>query len=231
MQYQPLEFALLIRCWQEMSRRFDQAPPKAAFSPGKLARLLPYLYIVEREPLGGLAVRLIGSELQENLGGRPSDQRVFDVMLKPDWRLYENFISTCGQQICAGRLLRSVRLHDGLYKTIEALQVPLADKEGAARFILGVMTVRPFQDSSFSEEMMSPEAAILKARYADLGCGLPFHVGALAPARYPVKRPYPFVSVEEPMGGEPIINTVGGPVGDPDFSAALSVGFTKIVRH
>jgi|GEM_PF-4955514 len=184
MQHQPIEFSILIRNWQAISRRPDQAPLKAAFNPSKVARLLPYLYIVERENLserdetGGLVVRLLGSELQETVGNSAFDESVFDAMLRRDWRFYERFVGSCGRQVCAGRLFRSVRLHDGLCKIIETLHVPLADKAGVARFMLGVMTVRPGQDGSFAEEMGPPKGAKLNYRYVDLGYGVPAQHGA-----------------------------------------------------
>lgn len=187
MQRQPYEFTKLIQCWQAMPRELDQAPQKTTFSPVKVSSLMPFLFLVEREEKGDLVVRLMGSELEETLGFRSGDRRVFDAMFRQDWSFYDSFVERCATHICGGQLLRSVKLKDGLVRDVESLHVPLADKDGVARFMLGVMTMRTNRDTSVDQVFTSPKSAILNYQYVDLGCGLPPVSEVMAPAQKKIK--------------------------------------------
>jgi hypothetical protein len=198
-QKQPYEFTKLIECWQAMPRAAGQAPQKTTFSPVKLSSLMPFLFLLEREENGYLAVRLLGSELEEKFAYAPQGgpqlpdsnimggNSVFEAMMHENWQSYDRFMERCGSQVCAGRLARSVRSPDGLIHKIESLQLPLADAEGRARYMLGVMIRRAsrersentnaalFQAIKMRSEIAAatPKAAILDYEYIDVGHGVP----------------------------------------------------------
>jgi len=173
MQRQPYEFTKLIQCWQSLPRDPGQAPQKTTFSPVNVSSLMPFLFLIERMEKGDLVVRLLGSELEQTLGCVGGNYRIFDAMMRKDWAFYDRFVQNCSDYICAGRLLRLVRMKDGLTKDVESLHVPLADRDGNVRFMLGVMTVRANRDASSSERFRSPKSTILNYQYVDIGCGVP----------------------------------------------------------
>jgi len=223
MQQDLYEFTKLIRCWQSMPRAEARAPKKTTFSPGSLSSLTPFLFLIERQQNGELAVRLLGSELEKPLDIIPekplpesliSESKTSDSMpsargmafdtaslfgatMNRDWPFYANFMKTCTNHICAGRLRRTVKRRDGLIQDIESLQVPLADKHGEARFMLGVMIARPAEGRQSQKQLhkkqgvktsqISPKEAILKCQYIDLGCGLPQAGGVGGPACLSIK--------------------------------------------
>ena len=187
MQQQPYEFTKLIQCWQSMPREPGQAPKKTTFSPGKVSNLMPFLFLIEREVEGGLIVRLLGSELEAQMGCSGGNRRVFDAMMRRDWAFYDHFLRGCADHICAGRLLRSVKLKDGLVRDVESLHVPLANNEGDAIYMLGVMSNRASQGGGSAGRPTSPKSAILNYQYVDLGCGLPCTNTDVAPAKKAIK--------------------------------------------
>lgn len=188
MHQYPYEFKKLIDCWQSMPRPDDQAPRKTSFNPAKVSSLMPFLFLIERVEKGDLVVRLKGNELNETMGCRTRDRCMFDAMMRRDWAFYDRFVSSCAKNICAGRLLRTVRLKDGLYKDVESLHVPLSDGEGNARFMLGVMTTGTNRTASTMESYKSPKAAILNYQYVDLGCGVPLDGAISKPARKDIQN-------------------------------------------
>jgi len=169
----PYEFTKLISCWQDMQRETNRAPQKTTFSPVSVSSLMPFLFLIEKEEKGSLAVRLLGSELEKKLGFLDQDHCVFDAMMGADWAFYSQFMQICGNFVCAGRLMRTVKMQDGLVRDVESLQVPLADKDGVARFMLGVMINRSNRHRSVKACRGSPTSMIHCYQYLDLGCGLP----------------------------------------------------------
>lgn len=180
MQEQPTEFCKLIECWQAMPRDAGKAPYKSSFKPADLFSLMPFLFLLEREENGYLAPRLVGSELEERLPYSPQGASVFELMMQESWDFYDQFMESCAEQLCAGQLKRSFTAPDGLVRTIESLQLPLADATGRARFMLGVMVVRASGSLENKPPMnrkfklaSRPEREILKFDFVDVGSGVP----------------------------------------------------------
>ena len=189
MNRQPYEFTKLIQCWKSLPRDPGKAPLKTTFSPVNVSSLMPFLFLIERVKKGDLVVRLLGSELEQTLGCAGGDHRVFDAMMRKDWAFYDRFVQNCSDYICAGRLLRSVRMSDGLIKDVESLHVPLADKYGDVRFMLGVMTARTNRDASSRKCLKATKSTILNYQYVDIGCGLPPVEGIVKAAEKTTKSP------------------------------------------
>lgn len=180
MQEQPTEFYKLIECWRAMPKDAGHAPYKSSFKPADLFSLMPFLFLLEREENGYLAARIVGSELEERLPYSPQGTNVFEAMMQESWGFYDRFMESCGEQLCAGRLKRCIAAPDGLVRTIESLQLPLADSSGRPRFILGVMVVsatdrwenKPPVNKKYNL-MGGPKETILKYDFVDVGCGVP----------------------------------------------------------
>jgi len=184
MQRQPLEFVELISCWQKMPRNAGEAPRKTTFSPKNLGRIMPFLFLIERQADDALTIRLKGSELDVNTGRAASGETVFDTLIHRDWNFYKRFLRRCADAICGGHLELSIAMRGGLINNVEVLHVPLADKNGSARYMLGVMISRPERrdEGDSSQKSRTPVLPILKYQYLDLGCGIPEEVTVLKPA-------------------------------------------------
>jgi len=203
MQNQPFEFKKLIRCWQAMPRAATLAPKKTTFSPVNLSTLMPFLFLIEKQQDGILSVRILGSELEKKLNitrpsqrmvprrpevlGRYKADSVFATMMDRDWDFYGRFMDTCTGQLCGGRLNRHIRLDDGRLYEIDSLHLPLADTEGVARFMLGVMLVWPGGCCALAGAKLSPKEAILDYQYVDLGAGRPAGLAVALPASNAIK--------------------------------------------
>jgi len=180
MQQQPTEFTKLIKCWQSLPKSEGNAPFKNAFSPIKIPSLVPSLFLLEREDSGFLDVRLVGSELEEKGFLSPRGSNVFETMMKASWEFYDRFMERCGSQVCAGHLSRRIIASDGLIHRIESLQLPLADADGAPRFVIGVMLVSasgnregaPLTGQRY-RRLGKPVEGSLTYEFIDLGHGIP----------------------------------------------------------
>ncbi len=178
MLHKSYEFRKLIQCWQSMPRAEGFAPKKTTFSPVNLSSLMPYLFLIERAESGALSPRLLGSAMEEPLFYHGGKKRVFDAMMFEAWDFYDRFMQQCAEDLCGGRMLRSVQQRDGYVRDIESLHVPLADKKGVARFMLGVMTNLPNRKPG-SEALGSVSRYktvshdLINYQYVDLGEGLP----------------------------------------------------------
>jgi len=203
MQNQPYEFTKLIRCWQSMPRAERQAPKKSSFSPARLSTIMPYLFLLEKQPDDLFRVRLMGNELETTLkaAGRASSKRrssrsvighygsdsIFAAMMDTGWQSYSRFMDNCAAQNCGGRLNRKIKRSDGTFCEIESLHVPLADADGVPRFMLGVMLLHSGASGAPATTASSPKEAILNHQYVDLGCGVPPRAAKARPAGKAIK--------------------------------------------
>ena len=197
MQNQPYEFTKLIRCWQSMPRTAAKAPKKTTFSPINLASIMPFLFLIEKQQDGIFSVRILGNELEKKLTvsgrrpkralrrvtveGRYSEDSIFAAMMDRDWDFYSGFMETCTGQLCGGRMNREVKMEHGTACEIDSLHVPLADTEGVARFMLGVMLVRPASIGMSIGAKLLPKRAILEHQFIDLGSGKPAGLAVALP--------------------------------------------------
>ncbi|MBL4838968.1 MAG: PAS domain-containing protein [Kordiimonadaceae bacterium] len=162
-----------------MPRGGGRAPLKSTFSPTKLRRLTPNLFMLERCSEKEISVRLMGSELEVALDRDVPDYTVFDTLLAKDWQFYDRFLKACGGASCAGRFARSVQTNDGCTVDVEALGVPLADKEGEPRYMLGVMVARLRHKGPANPSIpVRRRLDVLDHEFVDLGHGTPENIGA-----------------------------------------------------
>ena len=190
MRNQPREFSRLINCWQSLPKQAGKAPQKTTFSLKDLASLMPMLFLLECRAGEGVKVRLKGAELDTCFGGVASARSSFEQLILGDWSFYECFLRRCGEGVCGGHLHRPIEIDEGLVNRVEALHVPLADKEGNACFILGVMISRPERELA-DPALMAPVPHIPNYSYIDLGFGVPKSVSLRKPSFKPVDHDLP----------------------------------------
>ncbi|MBV1901073.1 MAG: PAS domain-containing protein [Kordiimonadaceae bacterium] len=160
-----------------MPRSDGSTPLKSTFSPTKLRRLTPNLFMLERCSKKEISVRLMGSQLEVALDRDVPDHTVFDTLLAKDWQFYDRFLKACGGASCAGRFARSVQTNDGCTVDVEALGVPLADKEGEPRYMLGVMVARlRHKGSARPSFTIRRNLDVLDHEFVDLGHGTPENI-------------------------------------------------------
>lgn len=174
MKSNPREFSALIKCWQSLPRKEEEAPRKADFTPTMIPRLLPNIYLVEWSGKHTVSVRLIGSELETVFGAGIRAGKIFNTRLSDEWRYYDKIHRECAENLCAGIMSRTLTGRDGLSMDVDILCVPLADNNGTPKFMLGVMVVRRNRDYSIQvAQGDTPRNQIMKQKYIDLGAGIP----------------------------------------------------------
>mgnify|MGYP003646169963 FL=1 len=174
MKTEPKEFSDLIKCWQSMPKNGGSAPLKTQFSPSKIRRLMPHLFLLELSSKKAINVRLMGSAVEGVLDQTASRDTVFNTLLSKDWRFYDRFMKACGGASCAGRFSRSVERLDGITVKVDSLGVPLADKNGTPRYTLGVIVTQPSSaDQPITIRPVEASTPKSSHEFIDLGNGVP----------------------------------------------------------
>ncbi len=177
MKTEPKEFSDLIECWQSMPKEGGHAPLKTQFRPSALRRLMPHLFLLELSNKKKISVRLMGSAVENSLDRAASKDTVFETLLSKDWRFYDRFMKACGGAPCAGRFSRSVERHDGITVKLDSLGVPLADENGAPKYMLGVIVAKSgSQEQPMSLRSEGPVKQKTCHEFIDLGNGIPGEV-------------------------------------------------------
>ncbi len=172
-------FRAFLELWQSMPRRGGKMPARADFTPTLAPAIMPHLFLGRVNGKFDLEVRLVGSALEEGTRLRLTGRNYFAELDPDTWAFYEKFILGYRAQPCAGRITRHIIGVDGLTYTLHSLAAPLADEDGAARYIAGVSHLALNHDMS-AERLEGGEgragfgrARVADAHYIDLGFGAP----------------------------------------------------------
>lgn len=165
--------------WREWSNLYGTSrpalPQKSQISMSALKTILPFLAISEIQSHNVIFVRLAGTGLEE-LAGRPlTGLNTLDLTPASQrsmvQRAYGNIIDfRCGLFIC-----ERIEFERGADADLQTLLLPLADKEGSARFSIGVYDVGASRFTADEAHRASTfrHKAFDQISYIDLGFGCP----------------------------------------------------------
>jgi hypothetical protein len=148
-------------------------PSKADLDMGRLARVLPHCALTAVTFSGPCVYRLAGDALQERLGFNPAGRNYYDFV--PEARRFHaaRAMEMAVRYPCGFRGLVTQDYEDGAVRTIEALCLPLADREpGIDGFLL--FADQPVPDATV-HRAPGPRllgANILRRDLIDLGFGV-----------------------------------------------------------
>lgn len=155
---------------QEAARAGQPMPRKSDFT---IKRLKPFLatYYVAEWTGDDLVNRLVGSELDRQLGETLTGCS-FLARYSGDQRSYfETFWPLVLQQPCGVISARTRHRGDGNAQRIEGVALPLADASGTPRFLCGVGAVSNLFEARAATGIAS--VTIDYVRFLDLGAGTP----------------------------------------------------------
>ena len=88
------EFLELLKCWQNMPKGISHTPAKSAFTPSSISKLLPHVFLMKLTREGEFQLRLIGTELEDMLGGTEASRLRFQQMARDEsdffWSICES---------------------------------------------------------------------------------------------------------------------------------------------
>jgi len=116
-------------------------PMRRDFNPMKLHTYLPNIYITELLSDDHLLVRLSGTALDENAGYVLRGTNFLDICQPAERPLHVKTFKTMTSHPCGVEMTRRVVLTDGRIHQFRSISLPLADKQGMPRFIVGITNV------------------------------------------------------------------------------------------
>jgi hypothetical protein len=172
-------FSNFLELWQSMQREAGKLPSRRDFGPSLAPALMPHMFLARVNGAFDIEIRLIGSALEGNPGGRMTGSNYFDQLAPESRDFHEAFISGYRLHPCAGRVTRHVGGEDGLAFDLHTLAAPLADEGGEGRFIVGASYMEANHQESTGRRLSGVQAVgfvnarVVDARYIDLGFGTP----------------------------------------------------------
>ncbi len=160
-----------IGFWRRESRRAGKLlPSKADFTIQRLKPFLPAYYLAEWTG-GDLINRLIGSELDRQLGETLTGHRFLSRYSGTQRAYFEALWPILLSQPCGIVTVRTRFRGDGSGQRIEGVALPLANSSGEPNYICGVGTVENIFEARSAKGVAT--AVIDYVRCIDVGAGLP----------------------------------------------------------
>jgi len=170
--FQTRECSLFAEHYASLQRDTGRAvPPRKAFDPSRARTLLPYLSILEiKEPKLAL-VRLVGTAIVNRTRIDNTGRNLLDMLPEQSrdwsWGHFKRITETpCGSTFLSKEDYEHVSLW------IEVVSFPLADVEGAARYILSLSVEVDRQQLAFRGSQAMQIGELSSYRYIDIGCGI-----------------------------------------------------------
>jgi len=149
-------------------------PQRRSFNPMKIHACLPHVYITELISDTMIEVRLSGTAIDENAGQSLKGSNFLDMCGPAERPFHVAICHALTSCPCGVEMTRRVTLRDGRVNEYKSVSFPLADKEGAPRFIVGIANIA--EHISFVERFEKAQqihSAIKDFNFIDIGVGVP----------------------------------------------------------
>jgi hypothetical protein len=162
----------LLAHWREIQPP-GGVPTRAALDPLKLRRVLPTIFIAERQPAGELRFRLVGEEVRGRNPGAVKGADFLDVFAAQEGAVADRLVTRALETPCGVFTTHCLVQRARLVGEVEVVFLPLASEAGGgADAVVGVANVIPV----IAAPTTPGEPAITKLtswRYLDVGFGTP----------------------------------------------------------
>jgi len=167
-------FDELIEHWKAMPKSTGPVPSKTAFSPMQVYTMLHSLYFSERLDKYNIQLKLRGEKLERFSFGAVPRRNVYEVIPKRNWDAVENYYDQFCSQPCAGHMIRLVTFDNGLVYNVETMELPLADRDGNPRYIVGLAELTQNHAKSLEAQQSGVKLdEVTLYECWDLGYGVP----------------------------------------------------------
>ncbi|TNE60841.1 MAG: PAS domain-containing protein [Alphaproteobacteria bacterium] len=140
---QQQQFDEMLAYWRALQQEEGgQVPRRRRFNPMRVARLLPYVFIVEQRQEMDLHVRIAGTAIEAVMGRSITGLNYLDLYDQSQWGFFADVTSALCGQPCGARLHREVTFNNGRQFDMHSLNLPLASDDGDVKYILGLMAMR-----------------------------------------------------------------------------------------
>lgn len=171
----PADFDTFMEAWNGLPRTSHALlPQKKDITPVLFGQFLPLVCVAEMVASENLQLRFVGSEFERLAGLQLSLKNYYDFLpakfIKATKLFHDRILGTP----CAAFVRDLISSKSGNRYLHETLHLPLADENGAVRYLMiyGVGR-KPAGDLSFRKEGDHNESNIKELFYIDLGAGAP----------------------------------------------------------
>jgi hypothetical protein len=146
-------------------------PPRAAFQPSSMRKLLPYLAMLEVQGPEVILVRLVGTAIINRGRVDMTGKNLLDFYppAERDWAMRHHLRML--KTPCGSTFLSREDFGDVANYT-EIVNYPLADEAGAARFILGIAVETSRRELLMRGDAQMQISAFSNQRFLDIGAGI-----------------------------------------------------------
>lgn len=158
----------LIDHWLELREPGQLCPKKSDFTPMKMGKTLPDVFMTEWQSEDTIIVRVAGSRTTQVTKVDWTGSNILDTCLPEHRQLFEEFYFKLRSGKVAATAEHSVP-HVVRSMVVRSLQLPLLDTDGEARFFVGITRLLPTHKRLKDYRELSNDADIsLNVWYTDL---------------------------------------------------------------
>jgi len=143
-------------------------PTRQQFNPMEVPKLLPFMFMVERQAPEKLMIRLVGTALDGLTATPATGAHVLDRYGEKERGAHLVMYDNIFGQPCGARQERLVKVGQDPCYDSKTIHLPFTDRNGEVRYIIGISRARRHYGEASDAELHA-----LGAEYIDLGFGLP----------------------------------------------------------
>ena len=125
----------LYRHWRALAR--GATPPRAAFDPFAMPRLMPNLFLIDVLPDGGFRYRLVGTAIDAHLGVSFTGRRLDEVRAGKTRDDLAHLFATVANERRPGYYASRLASETNAHASYRRLVLPLAAADGSVAVLLG----------------------------------------------------------------------------------------------
>ncbi|MFC3051634.1 PAS domain-containing protein [Kordiimonas pumila] len=148
-------------------------PIRSSFNPMRIPALLPYISLLERKGPYNIEARLSGTAVDKDLPAGVIKDNMFDYLEPHMLEFCENIYQAICSRPCGVYYERTVHLNTGDSFKLCRNCLPLADKDGTIKFMIGVAYAETDSLKPFPPNIAYTRMGISYYEYIDLGYGVP----------------------------------------------------------
>jgi hypothetical protein len=167
------QFEAFRAYWDRLQQEAGGVPTRQQLNPNEIRELLPYVFLIERRAYDDLHVRLSGTALDAVGPTPPTGTNYLDICAPDDRAAYAAIAEKILTHPCGHVLRRAVTFTDGKTQELTSLMLPMKDRHGDMRYLIGVVSVK----ADYLAAEPAPEAFVsirpIFMEFLDIGFGLP----------------------------------------------------------
>lgn len=168
------QFKQFTDYWELLQAEADgPVPAKSQLNPTKIAKLLPFVYLLELKSREETIVRLVGTSLDQLAAISYTGDNLFEFCPPEEIPIYAEINKHRCTLPCASRVVRELTFENGENCLLHSLGYPMAGEDGEVNFCIGVMIPNRRFGAVDIDNGAVVQSALRTLDYIDIGFGVP----------------------------------------------------------